>query len=169
METKHTSTGKAALQHGLMLGGALIILSLILHFAGVTMESWSRYLSWVIMVAYLIYATKNFRDEHRGGYLKYGNGLGFGTLVSLVSGSVSAVYMVLYVKVINNEFINEIMNNSYEQFVERGMSDEQIEMIMTRQESWMMPSMLIGALIGTTFIGFLLSLIISAVFKRTED
>ena len=71
---QQTSTWKAALKHGAILSVALIILSIIMHLAGIALESWSGYLSWLVMIAYLVYATKNFRDEHRGGYLKYGNG-----------------------------------------------------------------------------------------------
>jgi hypothetical protein len=169
METNQTSLGKAAMHHGLIMGVALMVLSLIMHFAGLTFEDWTKYISWLVMIAYLVYATKNFRDESRGGFMSYGQGLGFGTLTSLISGAVTTVYMFFYVKFINTNFVNEVMEKSYEQMLERGMAEEQIEMALGYQEAWIVPSMIIGSLIGTVFIGFILSLIISAVFKRAED
>jgi hypothetical protein len=169
MENKHTSVGKAALHHGAILGVALIILSLIFHFAGFALEDWTKYVTWIVMIAYLVYATKSFRDENRGGFLTYGQGLGFGTLTFLITGLISSVYSFIYVKLINPAFINEIMEKSYEQMLERGMAEEQIEMALSYQEPWMMPSMIIFPFIGTVFMGFIFSLIISAVFKRAED
>lgn len=169
METNQTSVSKAAMQHGLILGVALIILSLILHFAGASLESWAKYVTWALMIGYLVYATKNYRDEHRGGFLSYGQGLGFGTLTSLITGVVSTIYTFLYVKFINPNFINEIMNKSYEEMLEKGMAEEQVEMALSMQEGWMMPMMFVGALVGTLFMGFIFSLIISAIFKRTEE
>lgn len=169
MENTQTSVGKAALHHGAILGVALIILSLIFHFAGLTFEDWTKYVTWIVMVGYLVYCIKSFRDDNRGGYLRYGQGLGLGTLTALITGVISSVYSFVYIKFINPNFISEIMEKSYEQMLERGMAEEQIEMALSYQEPWMMPSMLIFPLLGTVFMGFIFSLIISAVFKRTED
>jgi hypothetical protein len=169
METNQTSIGKAALHHGAILGVALIILSLIFHFAGLGFEGWTMFLSWAVMIAYLSYATKNFRDENRGGLLSYGQGLGLGTLMSFIAGLISCLYTIVYMKFINTDFVNQYMEKSYEGMLERGMEEEQISQILSMQEPYIATSTIVMSFVLTLLMGFIFSLIISAVFKRTED
>lgn len=169
METNQTSVGKAALHHGAIMGVALIVLSLILHFAGLGFEGWTMFLSWTVMIAYLSYATKNFRDENRNGLLSYGQGLGFGTLASMIAGAISCLYTMLYMKFINPDFVNQYMEKSYEGMLERGMEEEQIVQFLSMQEPYIATSTIVMAFVFTLLMGFIFSLIISAVFKRAED
>jgi hypothetical protein len=169
MENKHTTVGKAALHHGAILGIALIVLSLILHFTGLGFEGWTMFLSWAVMITYLSYATKNFRDENRGGLLSYGQGLGFGTLASLIAAVISCLYTVVYMKFINKDFISQYMEKSYKGMLERGMEEEQVVQILSMQEPYIVTSTIVMSFVFTLLMGFIFSLIISAVFKRAED
>jgi len=53
--------------------------------------------------------------------------------------------------------------------LDRGMSDEEVDAAMKMTESFQGPlALILGGLIGSVVIGFLLSLILSAIMKRNR-
>ena len=64
----------------------------------------------------------------------------------------------------------KIMDMSQQQLMDQGMSEEQIATALDYTKKFMTPTWLfIFSILGTTFIGFLFSLVISIFLKKEEN
>ena len=129
------------------------------------------YVSYLILAIIIYLAHKAFKDDG-DGHMSYGQGLGIGTLVSLVSSVISGVFVFIYVSYINTSYIQQVLDITREQMEEQGQSDAQIEQGMGVVEVMMTPVIMpIIGLVATVFFGFIISLIVSAITqnKRQEN
>ncbi|MEQ8580674.1 MAG: DUF4199 domain-containing protein [Marinoscillum sp.] len=167
-ETKNISIKSVAIKYGLISGLIGIIFFLVIDFAGL---SGNQSVSWIgiLFTAVIMYfAQKEFIKEG-DGYMNYGEGLGLGTLMSLVSAVISSIFTYIYVSFVNPQFIENIRQAQVIAMEEEGMSDAQIEQAMKISENFTGPTgLLIFGLIGGVFVGFLISLIISAITKKSR-
>ena len=112
-------------------------------------------------------AIKQHRDQELGGYLTFSRGIGVGTFSGLVAGVISAIWIALYVTVINPGFSDSIRDAQMEQFESQGMSEDQIEMAVNMAGWFTNPGFLaFSQLLGGVITGFILGLIIGAIMKR---
>jgi len=99
--------------------------------------------------------------------MNYGQGLGIGVLVSLVSSILSSVFFYFYVTYINTDYLTMIMDMQRAKMEESGMADAQIDQAMEMTEKFMTPGMMVVfAIIGTVFFGLIISLIVSAITQK---
>ena len=167
---KNKNIWKNAMNGGLILGIALIIYSLLMYFLGLNLEKWVGYVSYLIIIAGLVYTTKQYRDDVLEGAITYGKALGYGTLVALFAGIISGVYSFIFYSYIDPEVINKILEMTEEQLVNKGMADEQIEQAINMQKKFMTPAMMsLMAVPGTAFIGFIISLFTSIFLKKEVE
>ncbi len=139
-----------------------------MYFAGVIGESWAGWIGPVFSAVIIYLAHKEFKDQGNG-FMSYGKGLGLGTLVSVVSSAIYSTFTYIYVKFINTEYLQEIQDTMMAKFEEEGMNDDQIEAAMGMMEKMSTPEMsLIFGLLGGIFIGFIVSLIVSAITKNND-
>jgi hypothetical protein len=167
MESK--STFKAAMGYGALLGLGLIIISVIFYLIGKSDSGIVQYLNYAAIIAALIYGIKDYRDNYLGGYISYGKSLGTGTLIALFASIITAFYLFIFLSFIDQAFIANIVEKSMQAMREQNKTEEEIEMAMKYSHIWANPTMFaIISIIGTTFIGFIFSLIIS-IFMKKED
>ena len=171
MEEKSTSNLKVTLTNGAILGLALIIYSVILYVMDLSLNKYMGWVSYLIIIGFLIYATKSYRDNNLNGNISYGKALGFATLVVLFAAILQAIYTYLYITVIDTEFVNKLIAMTEERMIEQGtMSDDQIEMAISMQKKMMKPVLMsIMGLVSTMFFGFIIALITSAFIKKEGD
>ena len=62
--------------------------------------------------------------------MSYGQGVGIGFWIGLVSAVIGNVFTYIYVKFIDESFIAKIRENAIRDMEDKGQSDEQIEMAM---------------------------------------
>lgn len=176
METKKAPVGKHALQQGAVLGIALIVFYLILYVAGINVYAqtdksiggYLSYLSYVIIIAGLFLGIKSYRDKALGGSISFGRALGFGTLMSLFSGIILAIYIILFIYVIDPDVLDGIFIMAEERMIEQGMPDSAIEKGMEITRAVTVPMMIAGTVVGNTFVGVIISLILGAILKKEE-
>lgn len=167
-ESSNITVKSVAMKWGVINGLLAIVLLMIIDFAGLIGNQAVGWIGYVVFLVLLILAHKQFKSEG-DGYMSYGQGLGIGTLASVISGIISSAFFYIYVSFINSGFIDIIKDQQIMTMEEQGMSDAEIEQAMGFSESFMSPvAMTIFSLLGAVFIGFIISLIVSAITKNTQ-
>jgi len=169
---KKTSIWYNAMTYGLILGIALVVYSLLLYIIGIDLydpKGSGRYLSWVsyiIMLVAIIFSTKTYRDKIQGGTLTYSKALGLGTLIGLFSSILLALYTIIFLKFIDPNVMQYIMDVAQQNMEEQGLPEAQITKALEMSAKIMFPSMIIGTIIGNTFFAFVFSLFTSIFLKK---
>ncbi|TPE39584.1 DUF4199 domain-containing protein [Pontibacter mangrovi] len=168
MTEKQPSVGSVALKYGFIFALIGVIFSLILMVAGLAENRWISSVGYLILIAGIVVAMKNYKAENNG-FMSYGQGLGIGSIVSAVFGFLSGLFTWLYVEFVDTEYMARVMEKQRVQMLEQGMSDEQIDSAMAIAENFQGPlTMILGATVVTLIIGFLLSLVLSAIMKNAR-
>ncbi len=156
------------MQYGLIAGVVLIIYSMILQLTGLALESWASWITYIIL-AIVIYLAHNKFKETGDGFLTFGQGIGIGFWISLVGGVISSVFSFIYFTFVDSSFIDQLMEKARYDMEEAGNSDAQIEMAMEWTSKIMSPGgLFIMGIVGTLFMGFIISLIVSAITKKNN-
>lgn len=166
--TNDASVRPVAMRYGLLTGLVTVIYSFILLIAGLSENKALSSLSYVFLIVGIVLAHKHFKKEN-GGYLTYGQGLGIGSLLSVVVGLLSGIFMYIYIKFIDSSFLDTMREMQIAELEKRNMSDEQIEQAMAMAGKFMSPEVIaVSIILVTLLMGFLFSLIISAITKHTQ-
>lgn len=162
------STRGVGMQYGLIAGVVMIIYSMILQLTGLALESWAAWISYIFL-AVIIYLGHNKFKEGSDGFMTFGQGLGIGFWISLVGGLISSVFSFIYFTFIDSSFIDQMMEKARYDMEEAGNSEAQIEMAMEWTSKIMSPGgLFIMGIVGILFMGFIISLIVSAITKKTN-
>jgi hypothetical protein len=162
---------KSALTYGLLIGILLIVIHLVFYFAGAMTSKYMAYLYYAVMLAAIILATKAWRDEVMGGYIRYGQALGFGTLTIFLAAAMVGIYIFIFYKFVDPGALNELMVGAEQQMIEKNpnITDEELDMALTVSQKFMKPGFLgITSIFNYTFLGFVMSLITSIFMKKTN-
>src|SRR5258708_3453688 len=126
--------------------------------------------SWIALIIHIVVlwlALKAVREENEGKYLTYGQGVGAGTLISLFSGLMSAVYTYIHFKFINTNFFDYQLELMREKWAARGLSDVRMEQAEAMMRKFSGPGVYaISTPIFAVCFGVLISLVIAAILKR---
>jgi len=167
METQKPSVGKSAMTYGLYLGLASIVYALILYLSGMILNKAAGWFSLVISIAILSWALINFRDKLNGGYLRYGQGVGLGTLTMIYAGVLSGIFTFVLYKYIDPSLTEQVVNQAMEEALAKGTPEAQLEMAEKWTRIFVSPvAMFIWSIMGSAFIGAIISLILAAIFKK---
>lgn len=154
-----------SIKWGLIGGFIGIIFFVILDFAGMSFSS-VRWVGLVIPFVLMYLAHREFKNEG-DGYLSYGQGLGIGTLYSLVGSIVQSIFTYIYVSFVNTNYISQAREYTIMQWEEQGMSQDQIDQATPFMETMNSPmAMLIMGIIMGVFVGFIIALIVSIFTKN---
>ncbi len=166
---KPTSIGKPALQHGIMAGIVLIVISIIYYLTGQQQHWSSGVLSYLVLIGVIVFGLKTYRDEMLDGYIKYGRALGFGVLVSLFAGIIAGLYTFVFYKFINPDAMQMMLIEAEQKVIESSpnISDRELDMAMSFTKVFMNPYFLfVSSVLAMTFFGTIFSLIIAAFLKK---
>ncbi len=153
-------------------GVILSIISISLFIVGVaadlSAETWYGLIGIIPLIIILVMAHKQFKEEG-DGYMSYSQGLGIGIFVSLVSGTITGLFELLYTTVIDPEFTEKMMLKLEDRLAEQGIPDSQIDTARGMAETFSNPmiSFFVG-IVAAVFFGFILSLIVSAFTKNAN-
>lgn len=162
---------KPALNHAMLLGAVMIILTLALYLSGQLLNPAIGWITGIILFAGIIYAIFNYRNQHLGGYITYGHAIGYAVVVGLLVGVISGVFNFILYEFIAPELLDELRLNAEKEIYKAmpDISDAQLEQTMKIQtffiSSW-------GMLISTTIVGAIQGLIsglIGGIFAKRKD
>jgi hypothetical protein len=148
------------------------VFRLLMYFTGFETEKLAigQYFNWAMLpVIFAIYwmALKAVREENPHQALTYGQGVGAGFLISLMSSVMSAIYTFIHLKFINTNFADYQIEVLRQRWVEAGLGDAQMEQAENMTRMMMGPGISAGfALIMGCVFGLIISLIVAAFVKR---
>ncbi|MBF9255320.1 DUF4199 domain-containing protein [Pontibacter sp. 172403-2] len=166
MTENQPSVTAVALKYGLITALVGIVYSLVLNVLDLATNQWLTSLSYLILIAGLVLAMKDFKANNYG-YMSYGQGLGVGSLLSAIFGLLSGIFSWIYTTYIDPEFMARMQEVQRTKMLEQGLSDEQIDTALGMAEKFQNPiTMIFGSMAVFLIIGFILSLIIAAIIKN---
>lgn len=169
MENQRTQTN-IAMNYGFMFGLTWIGIFLLFYFMGTDPQSsLPKWISNAMLVIFIVYGIKNYRDKDLNGFIGYGKSLGTGVLISICGGMIAGIFTMIFFHYIAPEMKGKMIDDIQKNLVEQGMSDSQIEKGLSWTKTIMSPlGLVISSIIGMGFMGFIFSLIIS-IFLRKEQ
>ncbi|MBC6609279.1 DUF4199 domain-containing protein [Hymenobacter sp. BT188] len=171
MENTSTSvsTTSVGLRYGLLTGIISIIYSFILLAANLEQNTALSLLGIIILIGGIVLAHKNYK-ENNGGFMSYGQGLGIGVILSLVSGLLGGIFRYVYMEFIDPSAAQRAIEQTRAKMEEAGnMSDAQIDQAIQMSQRFATgPIGIAVAILGSALIGFLLTLIIAAITKHNR-
>lgn len=164
---KKPSLFKASLNYGLMLGGALVVYSLLLYVLGLIGKQSLSYVSFIFYIALMILGIKEYRDKQSGGFITYGNSFVIGFFIALIGGVISAIFTFILFK-FDPALVQSMLEKARQTMEEKqNMTEEQVELAMKMTENMMSPLwMMIWGVAASAFIGAIISLIVSIFMKK---
>jgi len=165
----------SALKWGLITGMVLIVQSLISTVLGVgTDPSVSPFLGFLISAVGIIVTfftlftgIKEIRDTELNGYLTMGGAIKNGLKIALIAGLIAAVYTIIYAKFIDPGMMDKIIAAAEEQWTERNMTEDQMDMARKMMTIFRNPFLIAAMVIlSTCFWGLIQSLIAGAILKK---
>lgn len=170
MEEQQAAPGIAgiATKYGLIQGVLSFVLFIIWALAGVQQNWVTSLISIAVLVVLMVLAHREFKKTHEG-MMTYPQGLGSGTLLSIVSSVVSSALVFAYVKFINTGYIAATLHAQEAALAQRGMTGAQAQQAMAITSMIMTPGgILITSLISGVVLGFIVALIVS-IFTQKGD
>jgi hypothetical protein len=171
MENKSSNQSKHAMTYGAIIGLILVVYSVILYLTGLTFNKASGYVQYLILFVGLYLGTKSYRDKVLGGYIKFGQALVFGLIISVFVGIITIFFNFIMLRYIDPGLIDKYMAIMEETFQNSRFipADQMDEMLERSRESmtaiWSLP---VGVFVFSV-IGFIFSLVTSAFLKKDPN
>ncbi|HMZ45472.1 MAG TPA: DUF4199 domain-containing protein [Chitinophagaceae bacterium] len=154
---------------GLIISLVLIVLGLIIHFAGLSQIKGLQLLQYVILGSGLIWACITYAKQNNGN-VTFGNTFAHGFKVTAAITGIIAVYTFLAIKFIMPEMIDYAIDEARKGMVEGNkMTAEQIEQALAMTRKFFLPFALAGVIVGFLVLGVIFSLIGAAVAKKNPN
>ena len=173
LESQSPGLFKPALNYALIISVVMIIIGLIFYLAGHPTANSKVYLEYAIIIAGLSYAAIVFRNEYSGGFITYGQSLGFIVVTGLITGVILGIWTYIYLGILAPEVMEiireETIENAYAAAYRfnPNISDAEIDAMIDIQLRLQRPGFLAFMnLIGYTFQALIFGLIISIFVKR---
>lgn len=128
------------------------------------------YSTILLSMVFVFLGIKKHRDENNDGAISFWEALKVGVLIAAIPAIAFGLYNLLYVEVLDPEF----MDKYYQYYMDQAqttMSSEDFEAMKTKiegeREAFQKPVVQFGAMFITVFIiGFIVSLISSMILKK---
>jgi hypothetical protein len=170
MEENKNDILRHSATYGAIIGFALIIYSILLYIADLSLSRGLGYISYIIIIVGLYIGIKKFRENEPSGAIKYSRALGVGVLICVFLGFIGAAFAYLQFRFMDPDLINKILEMSEERLLERGLSEDMIEMQSEFMMKFMSPGMMaVSAFINYIFMGTVFSLILAAFLKKEPN
>ncbi len=165
MENKITP----AWQKGLLISLVLIVIGLIIYFAGQAQNKAIGWIQFCIMMGAIIWACINFAKQMQGN-VTFGNVFAHGFKVTAAIAAITAVYAFLAFKFIYPELIDASIEEARKNMEAKGnVSDDQIKQALDMMKRFFIPFAIGGTLIMSAILGAVASLIGAAVAKKNPN
>ena len=161
---------KNAMNYGLILGLAIIVYTMILHFFGASQNKIAGWATIAFMAVAISVGNKALRDKFQGGYISFGRSLGSAMLIATFGGLIQGFFTYVFFTFISPESLQQIFIQMEEAMLQQGAPEEQIEMTVKMMRSFTTPVMMsVSAVFGSAFWGLIIGLVASAFIKREQN
>ncbi len=158
------------MNHGLIVGLILVAMSVLVWITHIKTTGLFQYFHWAVLIGAVYHSIKTWRDQYCRGYIRYGQALGFGIRVMFFASVIFGFYTMLFLNWIDPDSVEESLSAVEEAYYSMGFPDDQIEQFMVIAQGMQTPGwQVISTIFGTTFLGLLISLIVSIFVKKEGD
>ena len=163
---------KLEVKYGLITGGgiALWVLGefvLGLHTVRLDLGEYSGYLSIIVPIIVFYFALKEKKDKELNGMLSIKQALKSGFLISLVAGTVIALFFYVYPTFINPQWMQLGLEFERNKMIASGVPLEQVlAQIDDLQALYTVPVQMGAAFVGTILQGVIISLAMALVLRK---
>lgn len=169
-ENNNNSIFKNAANYGLILGLAIVIYTLVLHFLGAGQNKVAGWGTFVFTAVAVYVGSKNFRDKVLDGYISYGRALGTGMLIVVFAALIHSFFNYVFYAYISPESMQDMFIATEEALIEAGTPDDQIELTVEMMKKFTSPmSIAISGIFTSAFVGLIISLITAAFVKNEKN
>ena len=170
MESNSNSVTKWAMTYGLYLGVFHIIFIVILYLTGHFFNSgYYGYISTAVVVWITWTGLVKFRDGVNGGFIKYGQGLGLGVLISVFAAIFAAATMYIIMK-FDGSLSDDMLSLMVEEIEKSGLSGDMVDNVEKMYEMMVTPGVVaLSAYINKVVGGTIISLVVAAFVKKNPE
>ena len=160
-------TAKIATKYGLIQGAIGFVLFVVVAMTGMK-QNWMSVVSIAVLIVLMVLAHKEFKKTHEG-IMSYGQGVGSGTLLSVIAAVLSSILLYIYVGFINTGYPAAALKIQQAALEERGVTGPQLEQALSMTSAMLTPTgIVVTSLISGVIVGFIVSLIVSAFTKCAD-
>ncbi|CAL2080966.1 DUF4199 domain-containing protein [Tenacibaculum sp. 190524A02b] len=166
-----TNNKSIILNYGLILGFISILPGIVKYAIGgdfLEEDMVTGSIGIIASIALVVLAIKKCKSNNNG-FLSWGEGLKIGMGVVVISMIISLCYLLIFTNLIEPNFKQLAIEKTEQQWIESGMSDEQIEISRDMVSKYFNLSLFGSIVIMSLFFGFIISAISSAIMKKTEE
>ncbi|ODS82319.1 MAG: hypothetical protein ABS46_09205 [Cytophagaceae bacterium SCN 52-12] len=157
---------RVAIRYGLIFGLISSIYGILLYVFQLETNKFLPQLNWILFIFAIVVAIKEYRKQNQG-FVSYGQGLGIGSLTATIMGLIGGMLNTFYLQVIDNTPLQRIADMTREDLERRGLDDQAIENALEMSQKFQSPGMFfVFSVLGSAFVGFILSLIIAAILQK---
>lgn len=172
MENQKITTGKTALNFGLILGGISVVYGLMLfaldmHYQNETITS---LIGYVFLIGVILWAIIHFKKSN-DGYIGLSEALKTGVGTALISALVVCVYFILLTQFMDPEFMDKSIEYQKQKLLQENpeISVENVNKMFDMQKEFSGPFVTSGfIIIFNLFFGFVVSLIVGLIVKKSK-
>lgn len=156
---------KVSLKYGLILGGAVVLYSVIVNQLGFGTDKTIANLSLLILPIVLFLAIK--KNQEVSDKYTFGAAFGTGFKTTAIATLIFIISTYVYLAFIDPDMVQLFIEQAENELYKRDMPEDQIEMTLEIQKVFMTPGFMafMGGLFYL-FIGTIVSLIIAAIVKK---
>lgn len=153
---------------GALVGGVLILTSLMFYFRGVpvSINPQITSINYFLIMTGVYFGLRIYRNDFLNGIITYGRALGAGVLIMGIAGAFYAIYMYILVKYFDASILQEFVGIMEKSFVEAQYSEDQVELLMTFYEKITPGVFAFAQWFSKLAAGFFFSLILAFFFSR---
>jgi hypothetical protein len=161
---------KSALEPALITSAIIVIYTMLLYVAGLhTIQELGYFGTLIILIAQIQFGIK-FRKTVLNNNISFGNAFKYGFSIVFILAFVTSVFNFVYFEFIAPEVIDMAAEKSYQDMVERGLSEDQatlqMEYVMPWMKGWVFA---LSGILMTMFFGMITALIAAAFVKKESN
>jgi len=169
MTTSKPSSSNVTVKWAVIYLTTSIVITYIIQLLNLDPNSPVKYLGYIPFIAFLLLAQKEYRDNKLGGFISFGDAFMTGFLYAVFGGIMLAIFIYIYLTLLNPHAIEAAMESQRQAFVDKGLSSDQIDQSMELGKKY---GAIFGA-VGTLFVipifGAIVALIGAAIFKKEKS
>ncbi|MBS1558993.1 MAG: DUF4199 domain-containing protein [Bacteroidetes bacterium] len=148
-----------SLRYGLILTGISILFFVVQIFTGSNPleDDWRKWIRMLIGIVMVVLAHQYFK-KNGDGYMSYGQGLGIGFLMIMISAVVGAVFTLIYINFVDIGLMDEMWEKALQKAVDRGQNEEQAQMGIDIAKKFFWLIYFVVAAFGSLIIGLIISI-----------
>ncbi len=172
MEYKKNTTAKTALNFGLLLGGINIVYGLMLYFLDMhyQQETATSLIGYALLIGLILWGIIQFKKSNEG-YISLSEALKTGGGTALISAIIICIYTIIMIQYLDTEFLDKTIEYQKQKILQDNpeISVENVNKMFDMQKEFSGPFIISGfIIIFNLFFGFILSLIVGLIVKKSK-